>query len=203
MHRYAPDRAYLITAGKQIYGTTDTGKSWNIIQVNNPANTLHIPVMSFHPQQSDWIIWVGGTSDCSDYQAECHTVAEYTTDNGRSWAFIEIYVKTCAWGWDTDLKIDSQFVICESYRDKKGSQALFTQLNPLELWIGSHFYREKRKLFDSIVGFIKFSEYLIVAEVGECLAIAVLSALLTDIFEAATRSHGARSSSVVGWEKFC
>ncbi|KAF8527216.1 Oligoxyloglucan reducing end-specific cellobiohydrolase [Gautieria morchelliformis] len=164
MHRYSPDRAYLITNSDQLYVTINTGQSWELTQVNHPANTLGIPVMSFHPQESDWIIWIGGTPGCSDYQADCHTEAAYTTNNGRSWASIESYVKNCAWGRDTDLKIDSQLVICESYRDKKGSQALFTQANPLELWIGSHFYREKRKLFDSVVGFTKFSEYLIVAE---------------------------------------
>ena len=168
MHRYASDRAFLITGNKRIYGTTDTGKSWNQIQVNNPANNLNLPVMSFHPQESDWIIWMGSTPDsgCSNYRVDCHTVAEYTTNNGKSWAPIETYVKNCAWGRDTDLKIDSQLVICESYRDKAGNQGYFQRSNPLELWIGSRFYREKKKLFDSVVGFTKFSEYLIVAEVS-------------------------------------
>ena len=154
--------------------------------MSNPANTLGAPVMSFHPKESDWLIWVGGTPGCSDYRADCHTVAEYTTNNGGSWAPIETYVKNCAWGRDTDLKIDSQLVICESYRDKEGSQATFTPANPLELWIGSHFYREKKKLFDSVVGFTKFSEYLIVAEVGSMIVIAIL----TNIFLVANRSHG-------------
>ncbi|KAF8579723.1 Oligoxyloglucan reducing end-specific cellobiohydrolase [Ramaria rubella] len=165
MHRYSPDRAYLITDSKQIYGTVNAGKMWNPIQVNYPANTLGVDVMSFHPQQSDWIIWVGSTPDCANLQSECRTEAEYTTNNGKSWDRIESYVKGCAWGRDTDLKIDSQLVICESYRDKKGSQYLFTQSsNPVELWVGSHFYQDKRKLFDNVVGFTKFSEYLIVAE---------------------------------------
>lgn len=199
MHHYSHDRAYLVTGTTQIYGTTNTGKTWNPIQVSNRANTLGIPVMAFHPQQSDWLIWVGSTPECSDYTSDCHTVAEYTTNNGRSWAQIETYVKTCAWGRDTDLKIDSQLVICESYRDKKGFQPLFTQANPLELWIGSRFYRDKRKLFDSVVGFTKFSEYLIVAEVCGLLA----NPVSTDVFAAATRSHGARPSSVVGRENFC
>ncbi|KAF8523369.1 Oligoxyloglucan reducing end-specific cellobiohydrolase [Hysterangium stoloniferum] len=164
MHQYASDRAYLITATDRIYITVDTGRTWKPIKVELPANSLGIPVMSFHPQESDWIIWVGGTTGCLNYQEDCWTEAFYTTNNGIRWDSLERYVKGCAWARDTDLKIDRQLVLCQSYRDKKGNQLTFKQSNPVELWEGSHFYKEKTKLFDNVVGFTKFSEYLIVAE---------------------------------------
>jgi hypothetical protein len=143
----------------------DTGGTWKPMRVELPDNPLNIPVLSFHPQESDWLIWVGGTPGCQDYRSDCRTEAYYTTDNGYQWHFMESYVKGCAWARDTDLKIDRQLVLCQSYRDKKGDQNSFGPSNPAELWEGTRFYKEKNKLFNNIVGFTKFSEYLIVAEV--------------------------------------
>jgi hypothetical protein len=40
------------------------------------------------------------------------------------------------------------------------------QENPLELVVGANFYRRKNKMFDQVVGFAKFSEFLVVAAVG-------------------------------------
>jgi len=42
---------------------------------------------------------------------------------------------------------------------------MFSMSNPVQLVEGTDFYKEKVKLFDNVVGFTKFSEYLIVAEV--------------------------------------
>ena len=47
---------------------------------------------------------------------------------------------------------------------------MFQLDNPLELIEGTDYYRRKKKLFDHVVGFAKFSEYLIVAEVRKPLA---------------------------------
>lgn len=74
-------------------------------------------------------------------------------------------MKDCAWARDTNLDADPTEIICESYRDKQGSQRDFGPSNSLQLVVGGQFYERKKKIFDSVVGFAKFSEYLIVAEV--------------------------------------
>ena len=59
-------------------------------------------------------------------------------------------------------------IICESWKDKKGTQRSFGELNNnLELIAGGQYYERKKKLFDHVVGFAKFSEYLVVAEVSK------------------------------------
>ncbi len=80
---------------------------------------------------------------------------------------MESYVRNCAWARDAELKIDSTQVLCESYRDKKGNQRTFqVNDNPLQLVGGTSFFsKNKRVLFERVVGFAKFSEFLIVAEV--------------------------------------
>lgn len=172
MHSHSNDRAFLITKGKEVRYTTDGARSWNTFEAPLPPNNFDIPLMSFHPQRSDWLIWVG-EADCSDFNANgnCRAEAWYTPDNGRNWYPIEKYVRQCSWARDNELKIDEKLILCESYRDKQGNQAAFGQINPLELVIGGNFFdkRERNRLFEQVVGFATFSEYLLVAEVRTTL----------------------------------
>ena len=97
---------------------------------------------------------------------DCHAEAWYTRDNGRSWHPIEKYVVIdCAWALDTKLNADPTEILCESYQKKEGNQRFFVD-NPLELVEGQGYYSRKKKLFNQVVGFTKFSEFLVVAEVS-------------------------------------
>ena len=58
---------------------------------------------------------------------------------------------------DKELTTDPTEIICESYWDKKGSQALFED-NTLELVVGTNFFARKKK-FDRVVEFAKFPEF--------------------------------------------
>lgn len=163
-HKYTPDRAFLITDTDTVYYTTDTGRTWNTVKAPTPPNTFGAQVLRFHPT-SDNLIWTGN-KDCAGAGGGCHAEAQYSRDNGRKWSLVDNYVRNCAWTRDAELEADPNEIICESYRDKKGSQRFFQSENPLELVVGSNFYANKKKLFDSVVGFAKFSEFLVVAEVS-------------------------------------
>lgn len=165
MHAFADDRAYLLTDTRKIYYTTDTGRSWLSFTAPMDPNTLGIPILEFHPTKADWLIFTGSTDCTSTLSTKCHAVAYYSTNHGRSWTQIEKYVKNCAWARDKRLKIDEREIICESYKNKKGSQ-ISAEYNPLELVAGANYYSKKIKLFDAVVGFASFSEYLLVAEVS-------------------------------------
>ena len=114
--------------------------------------------------KSDYLIW-SGQKDCAQFNPNCHIEAYYTTDNGRKWEIVETYVRNCNWARDKELLADPNQIICESYKNKEGNQMFFGMDNPLQLIGGSDFYKQKRLLFEHVVGFAKFSEYLIVAEV--------------------------------------
>lgn len=172
MHTHSNDRAFLITKGTRVYYTTSGARFWDTFKAPLPPNNFNIPLISFHPQQTDWLIWVG-EADCSDLgeNGNCRAEAWYTTDNGRKWTYIESYVRQCSWARDNDLKIDGRLILCESYRDKQGNQKAFGNNNPLELVIGGNFFAkgERQRLFEQVVGFATFSEYLLVAEVRKAL----------------------------------
>jgi hypothetical protein len=68
-------------------------------------------------------------------------------------------VRKCAFATDSQINADPTEIICESYKEKKGFQRLFSMNNPLALVVGSNFYSRKNKLFDSLVVFAKFSEF--------------------------------------------
>ena len=164
LHTFTSDRAYLITDSNKFYYTTDTGRTWHPREAKSPPNSFGVPVLRFHPQVSDNLIW-SGDEGCSAVGENCHVEAYYSRDNGNRWNLIETYVRNCAWARDSGLLVDPTQIICESYRDKSGSQRFFQENNPLQLIGGTSYYSTKTKLFEYVVGFTKFSEYLIVAEV--------------------------------------
>ncbi|KAF8982150.1 hypothetical protein BDQ17DRAFT_1379044, partial [Cyathus striatus] len=149
-HKYTSDRAYLITDTDEFYYTTDTGRTWVKQKAPLPPNIFSLPILRFHPT-SDYLIWTG---------------TYYSTRNGREWDLVDTYVKNCAWAKDARLNADPNEIICESYKDKTGNQRFFQSGNPLELITGRNFFAEKEKVFDQVVGFAKFSEYLVVAELN-------------------------------------
>lgn len=163
-HSYSNDRAYLITNSKRYWYTTDTGKNWVALDGPLPPNNFGLQILHFHPMKSDYLIWTG-SDGCAGFGETCHAEAFYTRDNGRNWKPIEKYVRNCAWARDAELLVDPNQIICESYKNKEGSQRFFQMDNPLELIGGTDFFSKRTRLFDHVVGFAKFSEFLIVAEV--------------------------------------
>lgn len=163
-HPHSSDRAYIITPTRDYYATTDFGRSWNKFTAPSVPNTFKAQVLRFQPI-SDNLIWTGNVDCDQGFFENCHAEAHYTRDNGRTWRFVEKYVVNCAWATDTKLNADPTEILCESYAKKEGSQRFFTGSdNALELVEGAGFYSKKKKLFDHVVGFAKFSEYLVVAE---------------------------------------
>ncbi|KAI0653007.1 Oligoxyloglucan reducing end-specific cellobiohydrolase [Cubamyces menziesii] len=162
-HTFSDDRAYLITNKNKFYYTTDTGKTWFSMDTPTVPNTFGLPVLHFHPTVSEYLIWTG-QAGCEGFGESCHVESHYSLKHGRDWTLIDKYVRNCAWARDSELLVDPNQILCESYKNKEGNQRFFGLENPLELIAGTQFYGTKTKLFDHVVGFAKFSEYLIVAE---------------------------------------
>lgn len=163
MHTHTNRRAYLITDSSKFYYTSDGGDYWHPQEAPSPPNSFNAAVLRFQPR-SDNIIWIGSVG-CENDGENCRAQAHYSTDNGRRWSFIEDYVVNCDWARDDELHVDWTQILCESYLTKQGSQHSFGRENALQLISGRDYFEKKNKLFDHVVGFTKFSEFLIVAEV--------------------------------------
>ncbi|KAI9613309.1 hypothetical protein H4Q26_009909 [Puccinia striiformis f. sp. tritici PST-130] len=165
IHPYSRDRAYLIAPDRTIYYSTDKGSSWNHLRTPLEANLLGIPLIDFHPTRPDWLIWTG-SEGCMEAKGEhCKAVAYYSKDNGRYWNKIDDYVRICSWARDKKFKADERLIFCQAYQHKRGSQKSMSD-NPLQLIQGRNFFDEKKKLFDSIVGFATFEEFMVVAQIA-------------------------------------
>ncbi|KAF6760894.1 vacuolar protein sorting/targeting protein 10 [Ephemerocybe angulata] len=162
-HKYSNERAFLITDTETVVYTTDTGRTWNKFKAPSPPNTFGGQALRFNPVDTDYILWVGNKG-CTGNQQGCHAEAQLSRDNGRRWTFVEKYVRNCAFARDKDINTDPTEILCESYKTKKGNQRFFKADNPMELVVGSNYFSKKQKLFDQVVGFAKFSEFLVVAE---------------------------------------
>ncbi|PWN88715.1 Oligoxyloglucan reducing end-specific cellobiohydrolase [Acaromyces ingoldii] len=172
MHTYDKERGYLITNGQRIQYTYNGGKAWHFFSAPTPANNMGLPILSFHPIKSDWLIWTGSYGDCSSTQStDCRAVAFYSLDHGTNWLKIDEYVRTCAWARTAKFHVDPTAIVCESYADKKGNQRSFDAANNnLELvWGPNHYDRrgsQRRRLFNAVEGFAVFDEFFIVADYG-------------------------------------
>ena len=162
-HKYSRDRAYLITESKKFYFTTNHGQTWEEHTAPSGPNGFGLQVIRFHPE-TDKLLWIG-MEGCVGNQVNCRATVHHSTDNGRRWTHVEDYVRNCAWVRDHRIDADPHEILCESYRDKTGNQLFFRDENPLELVTGAKYYKRKKKVFDHVAGFAKFSEYLVVAEV--------------------------------------
>ena len=157
------------------------------------ANSFGLPVLHFHPKHSDWIIWTG-SEGCTGFGENCHVQTHYSLDNGREWEEVGKYMRNCAWARDEELLVDPRQIICESFKDKKGNQRAFTMDNPLELIGGTDFFNKQTKLFDHVVGFAKFSEFLIVAEVSLAFRSVARARVLMPVSVPNTKTYSRHSS---------
>lgn len=166
LHEFDKERGYLITSGQRVWYTYNGGINWDWFTAPLPANGLGIPILQFHPDKSDWLIWIGSEDCTSTSSGDCHTKSWYSTDHGRNWHVIDSYVKFCQWARGKNFPVDSQAIMCGSYKEKKGSQRSFDTSNPLQLIWGSPFYKNKNVMFNNVAGIAVFQEFLVVAELN-------------------------------------
>lgn len=168
MHEYDNARGYLITSDQYVWYTINGGEQWHWFSVPQPANGLGLQILRFHPVKSDWLIWTGSEGCVGGSGDACHARSWYSINHGRDWHAIEKYVKTCDWAREANFPVDSTAIVCESYKNKQGSQRAFdASNNELQLVWGAGFYRDQTVLFKNIVGYAVFDGFMVVAELKQ------------------------------------
>ncbi|KAG0326544.1 vacuolar protein sorting/targeting protein PEP1, partial [Podila humilis] len=167
-HPYEQSTAVITTAGRKQYITLDKGDNWDPIELPTvPALSFRQwDFWSFHPTEPSWFIFMGEVDCGYDGGNRCHAEAYLTQDAGKTWRSIAEWVKSCSWAQDNKFKrVDYRGMYCEQYADKGVSQKhLVNQGSTTRFVYSENFMSSSRVLFEEIVGYAIYSEYLVLAE---------------------------------------
>ncbi|KAG0309339.1 vacuolar protein sorting/targeting protein PEP1 [Dissophora globulifera] len=167
-HPYDDTRAVIGTSGSKQQLTQDRGLNWDTLELPLPsaATSFSANPWSFHPTEPEWMIFLGETGCSYERDDHCHIEAFYTTDSGKNWSPLAQWVRSCSWAQDTDFKlVNIEGIYCEQYEDRSGSQKMLMSANtPVQLIYSDNYMRTSKTLFESIVGYAIYSDYLIAAE---------------------------------------
>ena len=158
-HQYFNDVVFFITDSETVFYTTDRGKRIHQFEAPLPPNVHGLPILGFHPNKKDWLIWTGA-KDCRRSKVDCHSVAYVTTDRGDQWTTLLRYVKKCQFITEEGRGRSEKLIYCEQYEGERlGS--------PLQLVASDDFYEEQTVQFNDIIDFATMSEFIIVAAKSE------------------------------------
>ncbi|KAF9411469.1 vacuolar protein sorting/targeting protein PEP1, partial [Entomortierella beljakovae] len=165
---YSDNVAIIGTSGDRHYLTQDRGVNWDEIKLPLPsaARTFanRLSPWSFHPFEPEWIIHLAEAECDLDNSRHCHVEAFYTKDAGKTWVPLAQWVKSCKWAQEKGFKIvDYEGIYCEQFDDHSVSQKTLMG-TPVQLIYTQNYMSTQETLFDTIIGYATYSEYLVVAE---------------------------------------
>ena len=157
-HMYSNDRVFFITNYNRVYYSIDRAlrNSINSFEAPTGPNLQRLQILSFHPKNEDWLVWIGG-EDCEFGNEECHSIASVSTKNGRQWEEMLPFVKKCQFIWrEEGRQVSEKLVFCEQYaKEEPGANV---QLVASEDW-----FEHKEIKYESVVEFATMSEFIVVA----------------------------------------
>jgi hypothetical protein len=161
-HQYNNDYVYFLTGTDKVYYSENRARGkLHKFKAPHAPNNQKLQIIQFHPNQTDWLIWMGA-EDCEKFNdPDCHTVASVSQNNGQEWRNLLPYVKKCAFVWREEGQVeDEKLVFCEQFaKEQIGA--------PLELLTSTKWFAEKDVKFKSVVEFATMSEFIIVATKAE------------------------------------
>ncbi|OJD23332.1 vacuolar protein sorting/targeting protein 10 [Blastomyces percursus] len=160
LHRYFNDVAYFLTNSGEGWYTLDRGENFRKFKAPLPPNQDKLPVLSFHPDRRDWLIWTGA-DECNSGGGQCHSVAYYSTNRGAEWHFLMRYVRRCEFIRRDARGSNDKVVFCEQYEDENPSS------KHLQLISSEDWFAEKHVHYNNVLDFATMQEFIIVALRGE------------------------------------
>ncbi|KAE8449229.1 hypothetical protein EG329_008396 [Mollisiaceae sp. DMI_Dod_QoI] len=178
-HPYFNDMVFFLTPTKKVFYSTDRGKNIRSFNAPSEPNVDGYPVMNFHPDNKDWIIWIGARDCPGD---ECHAFASITTDRGDGdWPTLQRYVRKCEFIREPEtgyLNLELAQKKIEVPDEKAREKLIYCEVrkresndpndNPWKLVSSYDFFKEESKVhFENVVDFATMSEFIVVATKDE------------------------------------
>ncbi|GAA5814583.1 hypothetical protein MFLAVUS_008082 [Mucor flavus] len=109
LHEFDDDRVYAIMEDG-LFISEDEGDKWRSVRVPLPPSRRAGIVLDFHPQEKDWLIFIGQSND-----PEPHNEAYISRNHGRDWGSLDLYVEKCIFGRDSKYDIKKETIFCSAY----------------------------------------------------------------------------------------
>lgn len=154
LHEFDNARAYAILKN-EIYSTEDRGVTWTRMQVPLPPSRSAEQVLDFHPQERDWLLFIGDALTMPP-----HAEVFFSTNHGESWESLDMWVEKCIFGRDPEYEIQKETIYCSGYDGQQLGQDI-KFLRTVD-W-GVH----KEVLFDNVIDFFVVEDFMAVASSRE------------------------------------
>ncbi|KAI0526115.1 hypothetical protein F5B22DRAFT_269177 [Xylaria bambusicola] len=157
-HTYVKDMAFFLTTKKEVYYTTDRGKSIDSFKAPDPLDRQSpMSPLSFHPNRPEWLIWHG--QKCTG--DKCYIEASFSMDRGDNWQTLKRYVDRCEFSGSEAYKFRPKAQIICSARAQESNDA---ENNPLQLEYTNEVPNvEFIVALDHITKFALMAEFIVVA----------------------------------------
>ena len=152
-HQYLNGHVYFITPSRTVHYSKDHGTSLHSFEAPEMPNRDRLPILSFHPDQKDWLIWTGGRN-CES--GKCETIAHVSHKGGEDWNTLLKGVGKCQFVYRQDRVESKDLVICEQHVDENAA-------NPIELVSSSDWFDTVTPLKKNVINFATMAEYIVVA----------------------------------------
>lgn len=160
-HHHFNDVVFFTTKDKKVIYTIDRGRSFHTFEApTEPGDALPI---SFHPDNKDWLIWIGKKCDGLGGNDACRLDAYISTDRGDGWNHLYSYVKKCEFTGHsayTRFRPEKQ-IVCLA-REEERNDAELTVVT------SNDFFKEDKSEFKGEVAeFATMSEFIVLAGKNE------------------------------------
>ncbi|KAI5369474.1 Putative WD40/YVTN repeat-like-containing domain superfamily, sortilin, Sialidase superfamily [Septoria linicola] len=165
-HQYMNDAVYFITPSKKVYYSKNFAHAFSSFDAPEGPNQQQLQVLTFHPQNKDWLIWTGGR-DCKS-RDDCLTIAHVSRKGGDDWETLLRGVRKCQFVYREDRPKSDQLIYCEQQRVEQDLNS------PLDLISSDDWYNHKTEMKRDVVNFATMAEFIVVAlrdDKGESLKV--------------------------------
>ena len=182
-HPHLNNVVFFTTNEEKVIYTVDRGHTFHSFKApTEPGDKLPL---SFHPNNKDWLIWVGKQCDKVGGDSSCRLDASLSTDRGDNWRTILRFVERCEFSGRSayNFRSDKQ-VICLAHEEESNEA-------PVTVMTSDDFFVDDKTKFDGeVTDFALMAEFIVLArkdaEKNELNAFASLDGRL---FEPAQFPH--------------
>lgn len=177
-HLYFKEVVFFTTPEDKVIYTIDRGQTFHSFKV--PSTPSGGFALNFHPNQKEWLIWMGETCETVGGNKQCYREASISTDRGDNWKTMMRYAERCEFTGHSAYNFRPLKQIVCLVREEERNDA------PLNIVTSNDFFDTDKTVHKGLVkNFATMSEFILAAsENAEKDGLQALASLDGKHFEA-------------------